>query len=183
RDNCRKRSRNTRKPPSWTATRLCSDSSRRSARKWVGAMKRLRFSPNCNNWHRDVTSPTTPSHLCTWLWAKKKRLSHGSNVLMNTVPAPISCLSSSSHCLIPCAAIHDLSVWSQRSLALRRASDRLNRQRVLNVIAASPIACRFVHHFPAYDRCFHFCIANGFRFEVKDVVTQDDHVSQFAWRD
>jgi hypothetical protein len=31
-----------------------------------------------------------------------------------------------------------------------------------------------------HNRGFHFHIPNGFRLEVKDVVTQDYHVSQFA---
>src|SRR6058998_1490993 len=152
-------------------------------RKLVRVTKRGTFSRNSSSWPQSDTSGLSFSRWSIWPWVKTKRRLTILSGRIATVPTLLPSASKSSRCLIHCAAIHDLSVWSQRSLALRRASDRLNRQRVLNVIPASPIACRSVHHFPAYDRCFHFCIANGFRFEVKDVVTQDDHVSQFAWRD
>jgi hypothetical protein len=39
-----------------------------------------------------------------------------------------------------------------------------------------------VRDLASHDRGFHFHIANSFRFDVKDVVTQDDHVREFAGR-
>jgi hypothetical protein len=40
-----------------------------------------------------------------------------------------------------------------------------------------------IHNLAAKNRSFHFHIANRFRFEIKNVVAQDNHVSQFARRD
>ena len=37
-----------------------------------------------------------------------------------------------------------------------------------------------VNHFAADDRGFHFHVANGFRFQLKDVVAHYHHVCEFA---
>jgi hypothetical protein len=38
-----------------------------------------------------------------------------------------------------------------------------------------------VNDLAAYDRRFHFHVANGFRFQLEDVFGQDHHVGEFAW--
>ena len=60
----------------------------------------------------------------------------------------------------------------------RRLFDCLRRFIVKNrQTARSPLA---VNDFAADDRGFHFHVANGFRFQLKDVVTHYDHVCEFA---
>ena len=86
------------------------------AKTGASATKRLTFSHNSSSWPRIGTSGLSPSRWSIWPSVRTKKRLTISNERIANASIPRSSALKSSRCLIPCAAIRDLSVWSPKVL-------------------------------------------------------------------